>query len=120
MSERRQHPRYRIKERAFAIYWSSPTLVGPIVDISPNGISFSYIEDGTMVGLAEQLGILCTEGKFYLEKINFQRVSDVTLQGHPKSILKMRRMSGKFPTLSRSQQAELNHFIQLHTISPAL
>ena len=113
MIERRQHPRYRVNVRAFAIHWSNPTLVGQIIDISKNGVSFSYI-DGTPLENGTELGLLYTQDAFYMEKTPFQRISDTAISGHPKSTIKMRRMSGKFLKLSDSQQKDLELFIANH------
>lgn len=111
MVERRKHNRYKVDGRAFAIHWSSPTTIGQIIDISQGGISFSYIDENRVLEDAKELGILYTEGNFFLEKITFERISDIAMDGHPKSTVKMRRLSGKFLSLGETQQEKLNKFI---------
>ncbi len=118
MVERRQHSRYRVSSRAFAVHWSAPTIIGQIIDISKGGIAFSYIDD-TIMETATELGILYTEGNFFLEKVLFQRVSDTAISGHPKSTVKMKRLSGKFLSLSEPQQEELKLFIEQYSKNPA-
>ncbi len=117
MVERRHNIRYKVSKRAFAVHWSSPAIVGQIIDVSDGGISFSYIEDGTDPGNASDIGILYTKGDFYLEKIPFRCVSNTLIPGHPESTVKMRRIGGEFPSLSPPQKKALNTFIAQHTVA---
>lgn len=118
MVERRKHQRYKVDNRAFAVHWSTPTIIGQIIDVSQGGISFSYIDENTVFQDAKELGILYTEGNFFLEKIVFERVSDTAISGHPKSTVKMRRLGGKFLSLGKTQQKKLEHFINEYSSNP--
>lgn len=115
MAERRRQPRFKVGNRAFALCWLSPSIIGTIIDVSQFGIAFSYIADQVELENMFEIGIMLLEANFFLEKISFQTVSDILIPGPPESTLEIRRHSGHFLYPTPAQQQKLEQFIRHHS-----
>lgn len=117
-TERRAHKRYRLKEDAIV---ATSARLGQIVDISMGGLSFRYIaKTSTMDETSNELDIFLSRDDFYLEKVPFEKVSDdVSVYDSPFSIIKMRRFSVKFGSLTSEQKHQLERFLRYHTAGEA-
>ncbi|MBW2368960.1 MAG: PilZ domain-containing protein [Deltaproteobacteria bacterium] len=119
MNDRRKHPRYRVKDKVFAVHWMAPTRIGQIIDVSLSGLAFSYLDQHPYPDEPTEIGILFSDDKFFLKQIPFQSISDTAIPGHPLSSVAMRRHGGQFTELTPAQEKELHYFIKNHTTTPA-
>ena len=113
--EKRNFPRYILKGRAIAVL--SPTDIMPyqIIDISRNGLAFSYRgSEGWGDDLLEL--ILQDDENFYLDKIPIRIISDSPLD---ESSQYLRRCGVQFGELTPNQKAQLDYFIQKHLVGLA-
>lgn len=140
MAEKRQHKRYRADKSTFAVLRSRPADIGPIlnksmaevamavfrskpvrmgrvIDISKDGLSFSYLETKLHPRQSLGLEILLADCGFYLVKIPFQVVSDIRMPHEiPKASIANWRCGVKFGALKQNQADRLEHFLNNHTI----
>lgn len=108
--ERRKHKRFPIKENAFAVlrFTPSSTKIGRIIDISMGGMAIEYENSEEWEDTPKELSILFGDDDFYLEKINFETVSDNFIS---YSFTETRRRGIKFGKLSDNQSSQLKNFI---------
>ncbi|UCB47870.1 MAG: PilZ domain-containing protein [Deltaproteobacteria bacterium] len=117
LAERRKNKRFLAQEGAFAVIGPEFTKLGQIMNISRGGFAFRYIVTGSQgIGAAEADIFLAGDG-FYLEKIPIKPIWDLKV---PKKLsngsLPMRRCGVQFRELTRHQRAQLEYFIQNHTL----
>ena len=108
--ERRKHKRFPVTDNAFAVLRFSPasTKIGRIIDISLGGMAFEYENSDEWGDTPKELSILFGDDDFYLEKIQFETISDTIISF---SFTETRRRGIKFGDLSASQKEQLNNFI---------
>jgi hypothetical protein len=63
-----------------------------------------------------ELDLFLIDTDFYLSEIPFSTVSDFKIHENPFSSITMRRCGVQFGELNASQRAELEYFIQNHTV----
>ena len=119
MMERRKEPRFLIRDNAFAVDAYKPQRLGKIIDISRSGISFQYMEGADNFQPSTELHIFSSIHSIFLRDVPFEATSDLRISGHPASIIFMRRHGGRFPSLSDQQQAQLDKFIDIHSVGVA-
>jgi c-di-GMP-binding flagellar brake protein YcgR len=139
VSERREHKRYFVKDRVFAVVRSkkhqlkqiknmskgeialallksSPLKMGEIIEISRGGLSFSYIENEKKLAAISELDILFAEKDFHLSRLPFKAVEDTAvLDDGPFNALAMKRMTVQFENLSPQQKRKIEHFLSNYT-----
>ena len=116
--DQRKHKRFRAKEGAFAFPQDHICDGGPIIDIGPGGLSFSYIDRGKRSTGSFELVVLHADHGFCLKKIAVKSVSDFTLVSeNPFSSVPVRRCNVQFEELTPSQKSQLQYFIRNHTVS---
>jgi c-di-GMP-binding flagellar brake protein YcgR len=113
--ERRKAKRYLVKGRAMAVLSPNHILPYQIIDISRNGLAFSYHGQHIWDDELLQLEIYDDENIF-LDKIPIRIVADCPLDESSKNL---RRCGVQFGELTPSQKAQLEYFIQEHTIGLA-
>jgi hypothetical protein len=113
--EKRRYARYIIKGRAVAILSPNNFIPYQILDISRNGLAFSY---GSECWNDEVLELELLEGEknFCLDKIPIRIISDCALDESSKDL---RRCGVQFGELSPGQKAQLDYFIQKYTVGIA-
>jgi len=120
LAERRRHKRFQAQEGAFAVVRPESTKLGQIIDISQGGLAFRYTVTGARANGAFEVDIFLAGDGFCLEKIPIKTVSDLKV---PKKFsngsLPMRRCGVQFGELTDNQIAQLEYFIQNHTIIKA-
>ncbi|MEJ2690111.1 MAG: PilZ domain-containing protein [Deltaproteobacteria bacterium] len=116
MSEdRRKAQRYLVKGRFVAVLSPNNILPYQVLDISRNGLAFSY--HGQQIWEDELLQLeLHDDENIYLDKIPIRIVSDCPLD---ESCKDLRRCGVQFGELTPTQKAQLEYFIQKHTIGLA-
>ena len=106
--------RFQVSKTACVTFAPPSTKIGQIVDISIKGLSFKYIVgDGASI-ISSELNILLPHHGFSLRNIPFQIISDQVAEG-PGSNGNVRRCEVRFGTLTDSQKAQIERFIQHHT-----
>lgn len=137
--DRRQHKRYYVKNRmfavvrsdnhqldqiadlsngeiAFAIMKSNPPKMGEIKDISQSGLSFHYIQNELDVSEFKEMDILFVDENFHLCRIPFTAVEDAAIiKEGPFNTLAMKRLTVEFGGLTVKQKHQLRHVIKNFT-----
>jgi len=137
--ERREHKRYYVKNRlfavvrsddhqlkkidnmsngeiAFALIKSNPPKMGEIIEISRGGLSFSYIENERDLDALGELDIIFAEKAFHLSRLPFKEVEDAdVVNDSPFHALAMKRLTVKFEELSRKQKLKIDHLLSHFT-----
>jgi hypothetical protein len=116
---RRKEPRYSVSDGVYALDAHDSRRFGEVVDISRSGVAFRYLDGYNNYKPSTELGIFSSSHRFFLTGISFETAADFQISGHPTSRINMRRHSGRFSSLTPQQRAELDRFIELHSIKPA-
>jgi hypothetical protein len=117
LTERRKLKRFRVQEDAFAVIRPDCTRLGQIMNISYEGLAFQYPVAAHQGNVASEIDIFLKGDSFYLEDIPFETVSDRrATRKASKGFLPMRRCSVRFKDLTGTQIAQLEYFIQNHTV----
>jgi len=114
--ERRRHPRYKVKDSAFAIISPEPVRLVPIIDIAMEGIGVYANNPDQWLIEPSKLEIMVADCSFYLENIPFEFIASFNaLPANVPNLLEGRRYSLKFGTLTAGQKSELKYFIRNYT-----
>ena len=90
--------------------------VGPLVDISMDGLTFCYkARKKQPDGLS--LDIFLTDRDFYLSYVPFRTVSDTKIPESPSESTSTRKCTVQFGNLTPTQMSGLQDLIQSHTKS---
>jgi len=115
--ERRKHPRFKVKGGAFAII--PPAKIGPIVDISLNGLSFCYNDTCLGLGEASELDIFVFGSAFTIPRIPVIKVESVDIACQPFSGgTHHKRLGLEFGPLTLNQVNKLNDFMKSFRLVP--
>ena len=95
------------------------TVVGDILDISMNGLSFRYLADKAIPCETTELTIAAAQDKFYLRGIPVKAVSDFEIAKLPFGSLSPRRRGLEFGPLTTTQISRLQDFIASHAVGEA-
>jgi hypothetical protein len=76
MAERRQHERLEIKGKALASYRTHSPKVAEIIDISQQGLAFSYVGSTESPNSSFEIDILFPDRTDYVEGISCRSISD--------------------------------------------
>jgi len=141
--ERRKHNRLKVKDGAFAmivpapakldqiqdmsmgeialaVLKAKPIQMGQIVNISKGGLAFCYIDSKEKSNVLSELDILFAHDAFYLNNVPFRTISDFdTVSRFTIGTFKMKQQGVQFKKMNSSQLAQLNYFVQNHTIGEA-
>ena len=117
--EHRQHRRFQVPGGVFVGFGPHANKVGQIVDVSMGGLAYRYVGcDESADG--SHLDIFVTDKDFYMGAVPFKTVSDFQIVDRiAASPMTMRRCGVQFRKLSRKQNAQLEYFIQHHTLGEA-
>ena len=115
--ERRLHPRYRVKQGAFAALSPESTIMGQIENISKGGLCFRYIVHEEQTDESVATHVFVGMDGFYLEKMPYTTIDDVEAdKGISLKLIKMRRRRLKFHNLTPDQASQLYYFIKYRTL----
>ena len=120
--ELRKYKRFKVKEGALAFFNPNPTILGSIIDVSKNGLAFTYMKTDSEIELtpAVKLDILMSIDGFYLDHLPFDAVADILLPAQNAfSTIVMKRLCLKFGQLSKEQEKQLDYFISYYAIGSA-
>ncbi len=114
----RTHPRFRVKEGAYAVLRPQFTQLGPILDISRGGLAFSYNLTGKPTNGSFELDIFLIGHGVLVERVPFRVISDRKLIARPQHNSLLRRRCGvQFGKLTHSQSQQMEKFMQ-HLVIP--
>ena len=115
--ERRKHPRYCVRDNAFAVIGPEPVTLVPIVDISLGGLGIGVnginLGDGGL-DVPSKLEIVIDDGCFYMDKLPYQLLTRYR-SFFGNAVGSFQNIYGvKFEDLMSSQQTQLRYFIRNH------
>ncbi len=137
--ERRQHKRYPVNNRVFAIVRSDnhlleriesmskgeiamaiikskPPRMGEIVEISRSGLSFRYIATDRRLEQHCEMDILFIDEDFHLSRLPFQMIEDRSIASDLSfDVLRMKHLAVKFGGLTSKQKLKLDHLLKNYT-----
>lgn len=109
---RRKEKRYRVIEDVFAVTKSNPGVLGNILDISSQGLSFHCLANGEESDDFFEIDLFFGKNGYLTQKIPCKKVSERTEHSRiPFSSLMMRRIGVSFMRLNPSQSKQLDLFI---------
>ena len=116
IKERRRHPRYDLKDVAFAILKADrEEELGQIVNISRGGLVFHYFIGNREFQKADRLDVLLADSGLHVENIRFRVVDDYELVNElPFSSITKREQRVLFSDLTESQIQDIDSFIRRH------
>ncbi len=118
--ERRRTRRYPVNKSVYAVLTPFFKVIGPIIDVSQNGLSFYYhiLEDCKDCDLLSDnkqvdLSVVSNTGDFFLNGIQIKVVSDIEAGRYSEnSQIQIKRCSLMFEKMGNNMQAELEALIQ--------
>lgn len=111
--ERREFPRYKIKDDVYLTFRPDFDRVGKIRDISAGGAAFEYVQYTTLASISEvEVDIFSQSKEFHWPKIPCKVVYDRRVEKYPSfEGIETRRCGLKFTNLSKRQLTQLNFFL---------
>ena len=114
--ERRTSQRHRAVQGTYVV---TPAKIGHLIDISPEGLSFSSVDRGEWLGEPFEIEILAGDKEFYLGKIMACSVNaDQNRNYQPDQPFSKNRYHVKFTHLTKKQKFQLEYFILTNTVKP--
>ena len=117
--ERRNYPRYCVRDNAFAVIGPEPVTLAPVIDISLGGLGIggngiNFRADG-LDAPPKKLEIVVDDGSFYMDKLPYQPLTQYrSFSGNAAG--SFQNIYGvQFVDLMPSQQTWLKYFIRNHT-----
>lgn len=103
-------------EIAIAVIKSNSPRMGEIVEISKDGLSFTYIENDTDLAQFGEMDILFVDEDFHLSRLPFEPVEDSAFNAEaPFNALSMKRLTVRFGGLTDKQKIQINHLLENYT-----
>ncbi len=115
MKEKRKEKRYLVKGRAMALVSPNNIMPYQILDISRHGLAFAYAGKEEWGDELLELDLF-DEDDCRIDRLPIKIVADCPLDDSSSNL---RRCGVQFGELSPSQQAQLEYFIQKHTVGIA-
>jgi hypothetical protein len=119
-TERRKHKRLQLKGDGVALLRipsSHKTIVGEIMDISIDGVSFRYISGQEPDDGPSELSLVSADHSFYLGSLPISTVSDLEMAKIPFGSVSPRRRGLKFGKMGQNHRFALEHFIRNYTVN---
>jgi c-di-GMP-binding flagellar brake protein YcgR len=118
--ERRRDGRFQVPDGVFVeVRRPSHSKLGEIINISMGGVAFRYLATKKPSNGSYKLDIFFDEGRFRLNDIFLQTVTDFKTHKIPYTSITMRRSSVQFKRLSHHQSSQLEHFIENYAVGEA-
>jgi hypothetical protein len=116
--ERRKSKRFRLPRGSFAGLGPYFGRVGGILDLSMDGLAFSYIGVEEPIG-PSYLDVFLIDHDFYLRRVLFETVSDIPLALDGVNDMTLRRRGVRFVELKPRQRSQLEQLIKNFAICEA-
>jgi hypothetical protein len=111
--ERRRSDRFKIMDGAFAAIKSDDYIVGPIQNISKDGLTFRYLGKSGQIQTLIEADIFFSGMGFYIENLKLKCISDFRIDKKASnSSLSIRQCGMQFRELTNNQTSQINNFIQ--------
>lgn len=115
--ERRKYKRHITRKGAFAVLTPGFKNLGPIKNISQEGLALHYIDNRKPSSRVFKLDIFLTGKDFYLKDIPFKTISLIDeVSKSPFSSLHMKQRSVQFGKMDSYQSDQLNYLLSNHTV----
>ena len=114
-AERRQHPRYRVREGKFEVFSRDSKIIGKLNNICRGGLAFQYSPFEGRKAEPETIDIMAkTPDPFFLPSVACRTMYDVSVLAEDQSFTgAATRLCGvKFAGLQKEQTQKLTHFIK--------
>jgi len=110
--DRRTNKRYKLEAGTYASL-AADLIVGPVEDLSVDGVSFTYVAHEKTLHSEPVLQIFSKQNNFHLKHIRFRIISETNvINPNPCSSLLMKRVRGSFLQLTQRQKFKLEMFIE--------
>ena len=108
--EHRKHRRFKIYDAALILFDPGIGEGEELIDLSMGGISFTYIDEGKRLSNIFELDIHAMNG-FKLGKVKVEIVSNTVICELVHQSKSIRRIGGKFLSLSPVQEYDLKKYL---------
>ena len=116
--EKRKHDRFKAQKETYVALMNDSVKVGQIINISRDGLAFSYIANGPEITGWHNMSIFLSSSYFYLKDLRFKAISDFLIENNVQfSTVFMKQCGGQFGELTPTQITQLEYFIANHTVS---
>jgi hypothetical protein len=116
--EHRKFERFDAAKGALVEIGKTASIVGLLMDVSVDGLSFQYIDIGKRPDRESLLG-LKLDNDWFIEGLPFRTVSDFEIPVKlPFGCLTMRRSGIQFQELTIQQMSKIAYFIKKFTFAP--
>lgn len=114
--ERRKNPRYKTKDGTLAL---NATVLGPVLNISMNGMLFEYYSNDLNDDPIIYLGFYAIDSEFLLTGLQCGTVRDTVVNNNFGLLPLIRKQRAvEFMNLTSAQRMLLKRFIRMHTCGP--
>ena len=114
-AERRQHPRYHVREGKFEVFSRDSKIIGKLHDISQGGLVFQYTPAGGKRAESETIDIMAkSPDLLYLPSVACRTMYDISGLAEDQSFsgAAIRLCGVKFVRLNKDQEQKLALFIK--------
>ena len=115
MTEKRKYTRFRTLDKGYAAIRGKFTKVGKIIDISFNGLAFTYLTTDKQKEEVSHVDIFLVENEFHLAGVPCTIIYDVKGSNFCLNDVSSCRCGMKFGPLREEQQNKLEFFLNNHT-----
>jgi len=122
MAERRQHPRYPVREGEFEVFSHDSKIMGKLDNISQGGLAFQYSPVEGRRAEPETIDIMAkSPDPFFLPSVACLTMYDISVLAEDRTFTgAATRMCGvQFVRLQKEQTQKLTHFIKKYSLEPS-
>jgi len=113
-SERRQSPRYRLKDGSLA---TSSNILGPILDLSMHGMAFEYYGEDLDDSELMEIGIFISRSKTLLSGLQGRIIRDQVIKNRSSFLPVIQKMRAiEFFDISDEQRRELRNILETQSV----
>lgn len=117
VAERRKHNRFKVQNGAFVFFGFQPAMTGKVLDISRQGLGFTYLASNCQTTTSIKLTLISIHRGFHCPGIVGRTVFDFQMSG--KTINGKRQCGIQFEQLMKDQKYEIESFIKCCTVGAA-
>ena len=121
MAERRQHPRYPVRDGEFEVFSHDSKIMGKLNNISQGGLAFHYSPVEGRKAEPETIDIMARNSNpFFLPSVACRTMYDISTLAEDRTFTgAAARLCGmKFVRLQDDQTQKLAHFIKKYGLEP--
>ena len=122
MAERRQHPRYHVRDGEFEVFSRDSKIMGKLNNISQGGLAFQYSPVEGRRADSATIDILAKNSvPFFLPSVACRTMYDLSMLAEDRTFTGVAtRLCGvKFVGLQKEQTQKLAHFIKKYGLEPS-